>query len=140
MNITQYGGLVICELLPHGGLLGSDLTAPDLIGEVYDTNPDLIVVPVSRLAPGFLDLSTLIAGEVFQKMEQYGRRLAIQGDIAAEVAASKSLNDFVYETNRRGHHLFVPERAALLARLGGAGAPPRGNPTPETPVRPLARP
>ncbi len=119
MNISQHNGLVICELAPYGGLLGSDLSVPDLIGDAYDANPDLIVVPVSRLAPGFLDLSTLIAGEVFQKMEQYGLRLAIQGDIAAKVAASKSLNDFVYETNRRGHHLFVPARAALLDRLGG---------------------
>ncbi|MHA6691824.1 DUF4180 domain-containing protein [Devosia sp. A449] len=118
MHVTQHKGLVICELPPQGGLLGSDLTAPDLIGDVYDANPDLIVVPISRLAPGFLDLRTRIAGEVFQKMEQYGQRLAIQGDIAANVAASTALHDFVYETNRRGHHLFVPDRAALLARLG----------------------
>ena len=118
MNIVRHNGLVICELPPEGGLLGDDLTAPDIIGEAYDADPDIIVVPVSRLAPGFLDLSTRIAGEVFQKMEQYSRRLVIQGDIAAEVAASKALHDFVYETNRRGHHLFVPDHASLIARLG----------------------
>lgn len=119
LNIPQYNGLVICELSPNGGLLGSGLTALVLIGEVYNANPDLIGVSVSRLPSGFLDVSTLIASEVFQKMEQYGPRLAIQGEIAAKVAASKSLNDFVYETNRRGHHLLVPGRAALLARVGG---------------------
>ncbi|KQX34975.1 hypothetical protein ASD04_15865 [Devosia sp. Root436] len=108
----------MCELPPHGGLLGGDLSAPDLIGEAYQADPDIIVVPVSRLAPGFLDLSTRIAGEVFQKMEQYSRRLVIQGDIAAEVAASKALHDFVYETNRRGHHLFVADHESLIARLG----------------------
>ncbi|KRA56089.1 hypothetical protein ASD80_01510 [Devosia sp. Root635] len=108
----------MCELPPEGGLLGGELTGPDLIGEAYDADPDIIVVPVIRLAPGFLDLGTRIAGEVFQKMEQYGRRLVIQGDIATEVAASKALHDFVYETNRRGHHLFVPDHAGLIARLG----------------------
>jgi len=118
MNVTRHKGLVICELPPHGGLLGSDLTGPDLIGEAYAADPDIIVVPVSRLAPGFLDLSTRIAGEVFQKMEQYSRRLVIQGNIAAEVAGSKALHDFVYETNRRGHHLFVPDKESLIARLG----------------------
>lgn len=118
MQITQHNGLTICELPPQGGLLGGELTAPDLIGEAYEADPDIIVVPVARLAPGFLDLSTRIAGEVFQKMEQYSRRLAIQGDISAAVAASTALHDFVYETNRRGHHLFVPDHAALLARLG----------------------
>jgi len=118
MNVSRHKDLVIYELTPNGGLLGGDLTAPDIIGEAYEANPDIIVVPVTRLAPGFLDLSTRIAGEVFQKMEQYGRRLAIQGDIAAEVAASKALHDFVYETNRRGHHLFVPDHESLIARLG----------------------
>lgn len=118
MNVTKHKGLVICELPPEGGLLGADLTAPDVIGEAYDADPDIIAVPVSRLAPGFLDLSTRIAGEVFQKMEQYGRRLVILGDIADKVAASKSLHDFVYETNRRGHHLFMPDHESLIARLG----------------------
>lgn len=118
MNVTRYNGLVICELPLQGGLLGADLSAPDLIGEVYEADPDIIAVPVSRLAPGFLDLSSRIAGEAFQKMEQYGRRLAIIGDIEDKVAASNALRDFVFETNRRGHHLFVPDHAALIARLG----------------------
>lgn len=117
MNISEHNGLIIYELDAKGGLLGSDITAPDIIGEAYQANPDIIAVPLSRLAPGFLELRTGIAGEVFQKMEQYGQRIAILGNIAAQVAASKALHDFVYETNRRGHHLFIPDRAALLARL-----------------------
>src|ERR1044071_1445409 len=101
MNVFRHRDVVIFELAPEGGLLGSDLTAPDVIGEAYEADPDIIVVPVERLAPGFLDLSTRIAGEVFQKMEQYGRRLVIRGDISVAVAGSKALHDFVYETNRR---------------------------------------
>jgi hypothetical protein len=117
MNVVRHKGLVICELPPEGGLLGADMSGPDLIGEAYEADPDIIAVPVSRLAPGFLDLDTRIAGEVFQKMEQYGRRLVIMGDIGTQVAASKALHDFVYETNRRGHHLFVPDHDSLIARL-----------------------
>lgn len=118
MNVFRHKDLVIYTLAPEGGLLGAELTAPDVIGEAYEADPDIIAVPVTRLAPGFFDLSTRLAGEVFQKMEQYGRRLAIVGDIEAEVGASKSLHDFVYETNRRGHHLFVPDHESLIARLG----------------------
>ena len=118
MNVIRHKGFVICELPADGGLLGADLSGPDLIGEAYDADPDIIAVPVARLAPGFLDLSTRIAGEVFQKMEQYGRRLVILGDIEKKVASSKALRDFVYETNRRGHHLFVPDHESLIARLG----------------------
>lgn len=118
MNITHVNGLVLYELEPHGTLLGAELSAQDLIGEAYHANPDLVVVPISRLAPGFLDLSTRIAGEVFQKMEQYNHRLVIQGDISTQLATSHALKDFVVETNRRAHHFFVPERADLLALLG----------------------
>lgn len=109
---------MLWELGPEGPLLGGDLSAPDLIGEAWGADPDLIVVPVSRLAPGFLDLRTRIAGEVFQKMEQYGRRLVIVGDIEAELSASRSLTDFVRETNARGHHRFVADREALSAPPG----------------------
>lgn len=118
MQVTSHKGLSIVHLPADGALLGLDLTAPDLIGETYADQPDLIVVPTTRLAPGFLDLSTRQAGEVFQKMEQYGQRLVIMGDIAAAVAGSAALTDFVRETNRRGHHLFVIDQADLLARLG----------------------
>lgn len=117
MNITQLNGLTLYELAPEGALLGADLSATDLIGEAYEANPDLLVVPITRLARGFLDLSTRIAGEVFQKMEQYNHRLVILGDISTQLAASKALQGFVYETNQRAYHLFVPERSDLLARL-----------------------
>lgn len=118
MSVCLHKDLVLYELSPEGALLGRDLTAPDIIGQTYEADPDIIVVPVSRLAPSFLDLSTRVAGEVFQKMEQYGRRLVIKGDITTEVAASTALHAFVYETNRRGHHLFVPDHESLIVRLG----------------------
>jgi len=55
---------------------------------------------------------------VFQKMEQYGRRLAVVGDIEGPVGQSSALADFVRETNRRAHHLFVPDHESLITRLG----------------------
>jgi hypothetical protein len=77
-------------------------------------------VPVSRFTPEFFDLSTRLAGHFFQKLQNYQMRLAIVGDIADHVARSTALHDFVGETNRRGHHLFVADRAALSAALGKA--------------------
>jgi hypothetical protein len=52
-----------------------------------------------------------------QKMQQYGFRFAILGDISRFTAESPSLRDFVYESNRRGQTMFLPDRAALEARL-----------------------
>ena len=117
MIVTVHKDHVIYALAAEGGLLGADLSAPDIIGKAYEANPEIIVVPLTRLAPAFLDLSTRVAGEVFQKMEQYGHRLVILGDISTMVGGSTALHAFVAETNRRGHHLFVPDIDSLLARL-----------------------
>jgi hypothetical protein len=116
-TIATHNGLKLYELSSGGALLGEEMSATDLIGDTYMAEPDIIVVPVDRLAPAFLDLKSRVAGEVFQKCETYGHRLAIVGDISHQVAASKALHDFVFETNRRGRHLFAPDRESLLARL-----------------------
>ena len=96
-------------------------TATDLLGEAWGAEAELVVVPVERLANGFLDLSTRIAGEVIQKFTNYRMRLAFVGDIAARVEASRSLRDFVYESNKGGQVWFLNDRAALEARLAAEG-------------------
>ena len=117
MTLTTHNGLALLELDAAGPLLATEQDAVDLIGETYGTDTDIIVVPLARLDPQFLELRSGIAGIFFQKLQNYGKRLVVLGDIAAQVAASKSLHDFVYETNRIGNHLFVPDREAMLARL-----------------------
>ena len=96
-------------------------TANDLLGEAWGVEADLVVVPVERLADGFLDLSTRIAGEVIQKFANYRTRLAFVGDISARTASSGSLRDFVYESNKGKQVWFLNDRAALDARLAAEG-------------------
>lgn len=103
-----------------GALLSSEQDALDLLGETYGTETDIIVVPVTRFAPGFFDLSTRAAGHFFQKMQNYRMRLVILGDLSALLSESKSLRDFVFETNKAGYHLFASDRDALSARLAQA--------------------
>lgn len=117
MPITTHHGLVLLELDATGPSLATEQDALDLIGETYGTEADIIVVPVARFDPQFLQLRSGIAGTFFQKLQNYRKRLVVLGDIAADVAASKSLHDFVYETNRVGNHLFAPDRETMLARL-----------------------
>lgn len=117
MKTTTYKNLTLLELDAEGSLLGADLHVNDVLGEAFGTEATIIVVPVGRIAPAFFELRSGIAGDVFQKMQNYGRRFVVVGDIAAQLAQSKSLRDFVGETNRIGNHLFVPDREALLARL-----------------------
>eukprot|EP01035_Chromulina_nebulosa_P036232 gene36232-48789_t len=95
--------------------------AHDLIGELYGSGADIVAIPVSRLGPGFLTLSTRVAGEVIQKFVNYGFRVAFIGDVSEEVAGSDALRDFIRESNRGRHVGFLGDMAALEFRRG----PPR---------------
>jgi hypothetical protein len=88
-----------------------------LIEDAMNHRASVIVVPVSRLAPVFFQLRSGLAGEVLQKAMNYGFKFAVVGDISGHVAASDALRDFVVESNRGRSVFFMPDLAALTARL-----------------------
>ncbi|WP_028062223.1 DUF4180 domain-containing protein [Solirubrobacter soli] len=93
-------------------------TGGDAIELMYaDERADWIALPVARLDPAFFDLRSGVAGELAQKFVNYGRRLAIVGDISEWVAESTALRDFVRECNRGRSLWFVADDAELAARL-----------------------
>lgn len=101
----------------QGPSLASEQDALDLLGEIYGTEAEIIVVPVHRFSPAFFDLSNRQAGHFFQKMQNYRIRLFVLGDMSGPIKRSKALSDFVGETNRIGYHLFAADLADLEARL-----------------------
>jgi hypothetical protein len=102
-------------LPPDGPLLDKPADASELIGLAWSEEAGAVVVPVVRLSPDFFRLRTGLAGEFFQKFQNYGLRLVVVGDISAYLAASGALRDFVRETNRVGHHRFVADAGELDA-------------------------
>lgn len=119
MSHDRINGVALFFVAADGPVLSSEQDGLDLLGETYGSETEMIVVPASRFAPEFFDLSSTLAGHFFQKLQNYQMRLAIVGDISEKLSRSKALQDFVGETNRRGYHLFVADRAALVAALGG---------------------
>ena len=117
MKVITHNNLTLLELDATGPALGSDRDASDVLSEAFPADATVVVIPVERLDPSFFELRSGLAGGFFQKMQNYERRLVILGDVAAQTAASKSLHDFVFETNRHGNHLFAPDRETMLARL-----------------------
>ena len=109
----------VYRLTDSGPVLGSYASATDLIGEMYGQDVEMLAIPVGRLDPEFFRLASGLAGGFMEKLQQYGFRLAIVGDISAPLGRSKPLQDFVRETNRHGRHLFVGNDAELRQRLGG---------------------
>jgi hypothetical protein len=119
-GVQLLGGQRVYVLAHEGPLLVSERAAADVIGDIFGTSVSTVAIPLSRVPPGFLTLSTRIAGEVIQKFVTYHFRVAILGDVSAVVARSDALRDFVRESNRGRHVWFVDDLAALEARLAAA--------------------
>lgn len=65
--------------------------------------------------PEFFKLSTSIAGAIPPKFVNYNIRIAIIGDFSN--VASKSLNTFIYESDRGNQVYFVDSVKATLKKL-----------------------
>lgn len=95
----------IIEVVSDGIVISEPSDAMDLMGSLYGRGTDGIVIAAYSIAPAFFDLKTGLAGEILQKFTTYGFRLAIVGDFGN--VESKSLRDFIRESNRVGRILFV---------------------------------
>jgi hypothetical protein len=92
-------------------------TVNDFLSAAWSTDATWLAIPLERLGPGFLDLSTRIAGEVIQKFTNYRVGVAFVGDIAPWTQASNSLRDFVHESNNGSAVWFVRDMAELSSRF-----------------------
>ena len=101
-------------LLPAEGPV---LDPADLVAQALGERADLVSLPASRLADGFFDLRTGVAGEYAQKFVNYRVRLAVIGDISAHTERSEALRAFVAESNRGRQLWFMPTQADLDDRL-----------------------
>lgn len=89
----------------------------DLLGLIYGYEEDNIILAQKNIAPAFFELSTGVAGDVVQKLVNYRRRMAVIGDFAN--IESKSLRDFIYESNKSGNIFFVASRDEAIRKLRG---------------------
>ena len=108
-------GVLVCS--PDGPAVASTQDALDLIGATYGQQADVVAIPAARLDESFFRLRSGLAGEIMQKFVNYRIRLAVVGDISAQVAASSALRDLVFESNRGSQIWFVPTIEDLDAYL-----------------------
>jgi hypothetical protein len=84
----------------------------DVLELLTINNCSSILLKKENMADEFFDLSTGIAGEMLQKFSIYRKRLAIIGDY--QNVKSKSLNDFMYESNKTKQILFVKTKEEAI--------------------------
>ncbi len=93
----QTGTKKIAEIIAEKLVIESSEDGLDLLGNMYYQGFDGIILHKHNISPDFFELKTGIAGEILQKFSNYNMRLVIIGNF--EDINSKSLNDFIYESN-----------------------------------------
>ncbi|RYZ95444.1 MAG: DUF4180 domain-containing protein [Sphingobacteriaceae bacterium] len=87
----------IAEIIADDIVINTAEDGLDLLGNVYYQGFDRMIIHEDNITPKFFDLKNGIAGEILQKFSNYRMRLAIVVDTTK--FTSKSLNDFIYESN-----------------------------------------
>ena len=95
----------IAELISDDVLIQSAEDGLDLLGNIYYQDFDKIIIREKNLSADFFDLKNGMAGEILQKFSTYRVRLVIVGDFSKY--SSKSLKDFIYESNQMKQINFV---------------------------------
>ncbi|MDR6516752.1 DUF4180 domain-containing protein [Chryseobacterium camelliae] len=104
--------LKIAEIITDQVILSTPEEGLDLLGNLYYQGFDGIIIHEQNITPAFFDLKTTIAGEILQKFAQYRMPLIIIGDFSA--FSSKSLQDFIYESNTGRQVNFLPSRSEAI--------------------------
>lgn len=105
IEILTIGDIRITLLKSPGVVISGIQDALDLMGEASYRESYRIILHKDQMTDAFFDLKTGIAGEILQKFSTYNLQLAIIGDFSK--VTSKSLNDFIRESNRYGRINFV---------------------------------
>lgn len=100
VNVSKIAELVSDELI-----INTIEDGLDLLGNLYYQDFDKIIIHEKNITSDFFDLKNGIADEILQKFSNYRVRLAIVGDFAKYT--SKSVNDFIYESNKGKQVVFV---------------------------------
>jgi hypothetical protein len=90
-------------------------SAQDMLDLMVNVPSNIIVVKKEMLDETFFDLKTGLAGEILQKLSNYSVKLGIVGDYSAYT--SKSLKDFIYESNKVRHIVFVDTLEIAIEKL-----------------------
>mgnify|MGYP001081623007 CR=1 FL=1 len=113
----QKGDVKIAELTDKTMCIENVEDAVDLLGNADYQGARRVIVQQQQLHPDFFVLRTGMAGEILQKFSNYRMQLAIVGDF--KNVESKSLRDFIRESNRQGRIFFVSSIDKALDALSG---------------------
>mgnify|MGYP000518816254 CR=1 FL=1 len=108
---TIHGDLII--VLKEKGVIINN--AQEFLDVIIHIPSDRIILNKENIHEDFFNLRSGLAGEILQKAVNYSRRVGIVGDFS--IYESKSLKDFIYESNKSNKIVFVSTVEEGLKRL-----------------------
>jgi hypothetical protein len=115
LKFLEIGNIVVAELMDENFVVTEVQEMLDLMGDSGANDCYRLILNEKNLHPDFFRLHTGFAGEILQKFSTYGFKLAIIGDFSKY--KSKSLQDFIYESNRGNRIFFVENIDVGLSKL-----------------------
>jgi len=103
----------IIEIIDDGLILNNAQDFLDIAANIPSRN---IIIHKENVIPEFFDLKTKIAGEILQKASNYKIKIGIVGEF--NNIKSKSLRDFIYESNKTKEILFKENIEDILDIFG----------------------
>lgn len=87
----------------------------DLLGNLYYSDYDRIIIHEKNINSDFFDLKTGIAGEILQKFSNFRVRLIIVGNF--DKYENNSLKQFIFESNKGKQVNFLSSLSEALKQL-----------------------
>lgn len=116
ISMIKENGKEISVIHSNEILISDVQSALDFIATVnFETGCNRIILNKSAICEDFFHLSTKLAGEIVQKFINYHVNIAIIGDFS--VYASKSLKDFIYESNKGKDIFFLSDEKEAMNKL-----------------------
>jgi hypothetical protein len=115
INLLNINEICIAEIIADGFVINNTQNALDIMANCDYQGARKIVIYEKNIIPSFFDLKTGIAGDILQKFTNYQVQVAIIGDFSKY--ESKSLRDFIYESNKHRQINFVNSIEEAIERL-----------------------
>jgi hypothetical protein len=115
IEIIDVNGTIIAELISDEIVITEPQDALDIMAEAGYLGSAKLIFHEKNLTPAFFDLKSRLAGEILQKFSNYRVQLAVVTDPAK--FTSKSLQDFIRESNKMGRVFFVSSREDAIKKL-----------------------
>ncbi len=105
IKLIKKDATTIAEVTANNIIISEVQDALDIMADCSYQGAEKIIFYEKNLHPDFFDLKTKLAGDILQKFSNYRMCMAIIGDFSKYT--SKSLRDFIYESNKGGRIKFV---------------------------------